>query len=198
MLNKTDTLFGHIIDDTDKGPVYREDGTPVDFANPRPCLGCKKRCANGGHDACIENLPGTYQACCGHGLDRTPVSGRLAGYVGLKDGRTIEFSGLLGGERIRAAVDLALAGAPLPEGFTFGERMWWEGLTDAQRDYVWQRLPQGLMRLTQEVTGGELDEAIGKGEKAWHDGLTDEQKQQVRVKIPAQLAELVEESLRSA
>src|SRR5579875_1074104 len=103
MLFKIDTLYGHIIEDTPQGPVYQDDGAPVDPENPRPCLGCKARLTPGSHDPCIANLPGTYQACCGHGLDRAPNSGRPNGYVGLTDGRTIEFSGLCGGARRQAA-----------------------------------------------------------------------------------------------
>ena len=137
MLFKTDTLFGHVIEDTDDGPVYQDDGSKVDGDNPRPCLGCKVKIQHGEQDPCIANLPGTLNACCGHGRERTPVSGGLAGYVALRDGRTFRFPGTVGGEAVRAAVDLAIADKELPEGFVFDEeKMWWYGLTDAQVAYV--------------------------------------------------------------
>ena len=79
LLFKTDTLFGHVIDDTPAGPVYRDDGSPVDDNNPRPCLGCGATCRHGEHDPCIANLPGTRNACCGHGLAKTPVRGNPNG-----------------------------------------------------------------------------------------------------------------------
>ncbi len=199
MLFKIDTLYGHIIEDTPQGPVYQDDGAPVDPENPRPCLGCKARLTPGSHDPCIANLPGTYQACCGHGLDRAPNSGRPNGYVGLTDGRTIEFSGLCGGARIREAVDAALAGKPLPEGFCYGERMWWEGLSDARRQFVQERIPQALAHLVREVTYGRASAAAFlEGEKPWWEGLTEEQKGAVWSRLPAALALLVQEALAQA
>ena len=50
MLFKTDTLFGHVIEDTDDGPVYQDDGSKVDGDNPRPCLGCKVKIQHGEQD----------------------------------------------------------------------------------------------------------------------------------------------------
>ncbi len=199
MLFKIDSLFGHIIEDSPQGPVYQDDGTPVNHQQPRPCKGCKAQIAEGSHDPCIANLPGTYQACCGHGLDCSPNSGKPAGYVGLTDGRTIRFSGLIGGARIREAVEAALKGQPLPAGFEFAERMWWEGLSEAQRNYVWQRIPLGLARLVSEATQATAStEAFLKGEKPWWDGLSDEQKAQVQSGLPAALAQLVQEALTAA
>jgi len=199
MLFKTDTLFGHVIDETEPGVVvYRDDGTPVDFANPRTCKGCHAKCQTGGHDPCIANLPGTYQACCGHGLDKTPGDSP-SGYVGLTDGRIIEFSGLMGGKRIREAVDAALAGEALPEGFQFGERMWWEGLTEAQRAYVHGRIPDGLAILVREsLDGAEPNEAFLKGEAMWYEGLTGDQKSYVWSRLPAQIAAFAQEALVKA
>lgn len=194
MLFDVDSEYGHVVENTPAGAVYRDDRTPVDPANPRPCLGCGARIKSGMHDPCIADLPGTYQACCGHGLDCAPKSGRPNGYVALKDGRTIEFSGLVGGARIRSAVDAVLAGEALPEGFAFGERMWWEGLTDAQRAYVQERIPQSLAALVIEVHG-EAPEAFIKGEKPWWDGLSDEEKATVWSRLPASLAALVQEAL---
>jgi hypothetical protein len=199
MLRKTETLFGHIIDDTPTGPVYRDDGSSVDFQNPRPCLGCKVKVTNGTQDPCIANLPGTYQACCGHGLDRSPVSNNPNGYVALKDGRTIRFSGCLGGERIREAVDTVLAGGALPDGFVLDEeRMWWDGLSDAQRSYVQKRIPQGIARLVHELTNGEHSaERFLKGEQPWWEGLSEQHKGQVWNSMKVMLFELRQEALSS-
>ncbi len=199
MLFKTDTIFGHIIDDTPAGPVYRDDGSKVDLANPRPCLGCKAHIKPGEHDPCIVNLPGTYQACCGHGLDRSPLGNLLAGYVGFKDGRTMRFSGLYGGARIREVVDTVLQGGQPPEGFEFdAEKLWWEGLSEAQRAYVWGRIPAAILDEVRAVKKGEsLPEAVLSGEKPWHDGLTDEEKAAVWGKLRAIMATLVEEALNT-
>jgi hypothetical protein len=83
----------------------------------------------------------------------------------------------MGGKRIREAVDAALAGQALPEGFQFGKRMWWEGLTEAQRAYVQSRIPDGLVTLVrQALNGAEPNEAFLKGEAMWYEGLTDEEK----------------------
>lgn len=35
--------------------------------NERPCALCGKNVSKKGHDACIADLPGVRNACCGHG-----------------------------------------------------------------------------------------------------------------------------------
>ncbi len=50
MLFKVDTLFGHVIEETDHGVVYQADGALVDAANLRACAGCKVKCASGEQD----------------------------------------------------------------------------------------------------------------------------------------------------
>jgi hypothetical protein len=181
MLFKIDSVFGHVIEETAQGVVYQADGVLVDGNNLRPCGGCKVKCAEGQHDPCIANLPSTLNACCGHGLDVTPVNHNPNGYVALEDGRTFRFSGLVGGERIRQAVDCALSGQDLPEGFTFDEeKMWWAGLTVAQRQYVQDNMLAMLGKLVTEVKNGEPPSPLFlKGEAMWWDGLDDEQKAQV-------------------
>jgi hypothetical protein len=196
MCLKTDSLYGHIVEETDKGLVYKDDGTKVTDETLRPCLGCHAKIERGSHDPCIANLPGTYMACCGHGLDRTPEHNRPNGYVAFKDGRTIEFSGLFGGERIRQAVDAALAGEELPEGFMYGTRMWWEGLSDAQRQWVWDRVGASLPPLVSQVA--QPSEAYLNGKAPWWDGLTDDEREQVKALIPASIAALVEQALAQA
>jgi hypothetical protein len=200
MLFKIDTIHGHVVEDTPTGPIYKDDGTPVDLQNLRPCLGCNKQIGPGDHDPCISELPGTYQACCGHGLEKTPVGERPSGYAALKDGRCIRFSGLCGGQQIRAAVEAALKDEPLPAGFEFdADRMWWEGLTDNQRNYVQANMTRGLAKLVSTVTGQEPpSERIISGEAAWHEDLDENQKAVVWSKLNSLLAELVQEALAVA
>ena len=60
---------------------YYEDFKKVDHKNLRPCPRCGKLPKNG-HDACIKNLPGVKNACCGHGIEGQ-------GYIQFNDGRII-------------------------------------------------------------------------------------------------------------
>ncbi len=46
----------------------------------RPCIRCEKSEIEG-HDACLANLPGVKNACCGHGV--------ADGYIQFMDGRTV-------------------------------------------------------------------------------------------------------------
>jgi len=196
MLNKVDSLFGHVIEERDGKAVYRDDGTPVTAETLRPCLGCKVRCAEGHHDPCIANLPGTLNACCGHGLARTPVHGNPNGYVALEDGRTFRFLGDAGGESIRAATRAALAGLPLPEGFVMDDtRMWWSGLTAAQRDYVHANTRPAIAALVQEETGAPVVPGFLEGEKPWWEGLDEAAKARVWARLGEMTQRLRQESL---
>lgn len=195
MLFKIDSLYGHVIEDTPAGPVYQDDKSLVDDANPRPCLGCKVE-IKGGQDPCIANLPEVYQACCGHGLERSATHDGLNGYAAFKDGRCIRFSGTVGGTRIRAAVSAVLAQQPLPEGFAFDEeRPWWTGLTDGQRQYVQSNIPNALAKSVLKLTGAPASTAHLRGEQPWWDGLSEEHKAAVWANMRSMLAELVQESL---
>jgi hypothetical protein len=198
MLFKVEGQFGHLVEDSERGAIYQSDGTLVDKANPRPCFGCKARCANGEQDPCIANLPGTLQACCGHGVELSP-RGYLNGYVALTDGRTMRFSGLVGGEAIRNAVEQALSGEELPEGFAFEDtRMWWSGLSVRQREYVDARMVYGLTELVELVNDGYASPLILTGEAMWHEGLTEEQKNSVRGRLGQMLQNLVSEARSKA
>jgi hypothetical protein len=200
MLFKVDTLFGHVIEETDRGVVYQADGALVDGANLRPCVGCNAKCSPGEQDPCIANLPGTLNACCGHGLELTPVSKRTTGYVALEDGRTFRFSGQVGGARIREVVDAVLRGEPLPDGFVFDEdKAWWAGLSENQRRYVHENTTAGLARVVTAVKNGEPPSAAFlAGEAPWWDGLTDEQKEQVWARLGDMMKDLVREALEKA
>lgn len=178
MLFKVDTLFGHVIEERPDGAVYQDDGSKVDGSSLRPCLGCKAKCQQGEHDPCIADLPGTLNACCGHGRELTPVSGNLAGYVGLTDGRIIRFAGNLGGERIKAAVTAALSGQPLPEGFEVTEKAWWGGLSEDQVNLVHAKIPLYIAKVVEAVSG-TIPTAFLEGDDPWWIGLSDEQKERV-------------------
>lgn len=196
MLFDVDTEYGHVVKRAGDGAVYEDDGTPVDFANPRPCLGCGAKCRSGGHDPCIANLPSTRNACCGHGRALTPVSNQPSGYVALQDGRTFRFVGTVGGDAIRAATAAALAGEPLPEGFVYDEDLpWWAGLTDAQKEYVESQTLRGLRDLV-VLSGATPSAAFDAGQAPWWDGVTEEQKKFVWNNMRAKLDELAQEAKR--
>ncbi len=176
MLFDVDDLFGHVINRDGDGAVYADDGTTVDFAQPRSCFGCKAKCASGHHDPCITNLPSTRNACCGHGQATRPTNDNPSGYVAFEDGRTFRFLGTVGGDAIRAAVDAVLRGDALPEGFTWDEDLpWWHGLTDDQKSYVHNNQLRVLHELVVE-SGATPTEAFLAGQAMWWDGCTDEQK----------------------
>ncbi len=197
LLFSPDSEFGHVVENSPAGVIYRDDGTLVDGANPRPCLGCQARCAHGEQDPCIANLPGTSQACCGHGLALSPRLQNPNGYVALEDGRTFRFVGTVGGDAIRAAVAAALAGEPLPEGFAYEEnRMWWEGLTEVQVAYVRANMIRGLTTLVTAARDGQSPSAAFlAGEAMWWDGLDETQKTFVLERTPDMLSSLVAEAL---
>jgi hypothetical protein len=190
-----DTHYGHLVEDTPEGAVYQDDRTLVDDNNPRPCKGCGAHITPGTHDPCIAALPGTSQACCGHGLELTP-RGNLAGYAALNDGRSIRFSGCLRGKGVREAVLALQQGLLLPEGFELQEqRAWWEGLTEQQVQYVRQNIPRGLAALVTELKGGEKpSERFLRGEALWFEELDESQKQLGLSRMGAMLDELVQES----
>lgn len=195
LLFDVDSEFGHVVENTPSGVVYSDDKTPVDPLNLRPCFGCKLKINRGDQDPCIANLPGTYQACCGHGLAFAPRTRNPNGYAALDDGRRISFEGTVGGERIRAAVAAALAGEPLPEGFTYDEtRMWWDGLTEAQVSYVRANMLRVLEELVRE-SGATPSEAFLAGKQMWWDGLTQTHKDFVLAGLRAKIAGLVREAL---
>jgi len=46
--------------------VYADDLSSI--SNERPCQRCGMLSTIDGHDACLANLPGVINACCGHGV----------------------------------------------------------------------------------------------------------------------------------
>jgi len=46
---------------------YSFDGKPI-WMEDRPCPRCNQMPTDEGHDACLGNLKGVENACCGHGV----------------------------------------------------------------------------------------------------------------------------------
>jgi hypothetical protein len=60
---------------------FESDDAPVrDHWRTRPCGKCGELLTKKRHDACIADLPGVNNACCGHGHDEDA-------YVDFEDGR---------------------------------------------------------------------------------------------------------------
>lgn len=200
MLFKVDTLYGHVVEETDDGLVYQDDGSPVTAETVRPCKGCGACIKNGEQDPCIANLPGTHAACCGHGCETTVTGKSNPGYVALEDGRTFRFSGTVGGERIRQVVEAVLAGEALPEGFEMDEeKMWWHGLTDAQRAYVYANIKQSIFDLVRELTDGQFppDDYLTT-DNMWYEGVDEDARNRVMAAMGPLMDRLAEAARENA
>jgi hypothetical protein len=66
-------------DNKNKAWRYHNDNSPYD--DSKPCIRCGQMPTKDGHDACIANLPGVRNACCGHGVQQ--------GYVQFENGKVI-------------------------------------------------------------------------------------------------------------
>lgn len=66
---------------------YKDDDSPIKDGDGnfvyRPCPACGNKPTAEGHDACLANLPGVKNACCGHGVE--------LGYIQFEDGTVIRF-----------------------------------------------------------------------------------------------------------
>lgn len=66
---------GHRAVTPDDGKSWRweDTGEPINFESEesfsRPCPRCGRMPTADGHDACIADLPGVEEACCGHSQD---------------------------------------------------------------------------------------------------------------------------------
>ena len=80
------TWRGHMIEVVDASWAYSDTGEPV--AWDRPCGHCHEYPTAEDHDACLGELPGVMNACCGHGTSEDA-------YVQLND------KSILRGERAR-------------------------------------------------------------------------------------------------
>lgn len=75
---------GHRIVEIRKGRWVYADTIVLVSKNPdRPCGKCGRANTPAGHDACIADLPGVANACCGHGRHSDA-------YVQFEDGRRLE------------------------------------------------------------------------------------------------------------
>ena len=80
----TTFFHGHLIQwDDAKQTWHYEDGTLIDDTPKRKCPKCNAFPTEDGHDACISNLPGVRNACCGHGQEE--------GYIQFNDDTVIRF-----------------------------------------------------------------------------------------------------------
>jgi hypothetical protein len=77
------THRGHEIVLTDEhGWIYSDTGKPTLDDPARPCGYCDRPNTPEGHDACLADLPGVINACCGHGEPRKS-------YIQFADGRCV-------------------------------------------------------------------------------------------------------------
>ena len=70
MKTKKSTFRGYKIERSKAGFRFCDTGElTVDTWQDRPCGHCGKFNTPQGHDACLGELPGVMNACCGHGND---------------------------------------------------------------------------------------------------------------------------------
>lgn len=69
---------GHEIILNEKEWIYKDNKKPVKFYPYREYGKCGKENNKNDHDACISNLPGVINACCGHGTEE--------GYIQFENG----------------------------------------------------------------------------------------------------------------
>jgi len=81
---------GHRIEFDEAAQVWRYADTGEVFDHERPCTLCHEMPTPEGCDACLGELPGALNACCGHGVEEgyiSYVSGETAvlipGVIGL-------------------------------------------------------------------------------------------------------------------
>ncbi len=74
------THRGHLTVETSDGWVYADTRELVSKNRDRPCGHCGLPNRADGHDACLGEIPGAMNACCGHGNSPSP------GYVQAADG----------------------------------------------------------------------------------------------------------------
>lgn len=76
------TLRGHQITYTEAQWQYIDTGEPT-LDSTRRCGRCDQARTIDGHDACLGDLPGVMNACCGHGQER-------GAYVQFWDGSVLQ------------------------------------------------------------------------------------------------------------
>lgn len=61
---------GHMIVRPGERWIYADTRLPVEADKTRACGHCRLDNRDDGHDACLGELPGVVNACCGHGISR--------------------------------------------------------------------------------------------------------------------------------
>jgi hypothetical protein len=74
---------GHAIVHDGTQWIYSDTWQPVSANKERPCGHCGRPNRADGHDACLGELPGVVNACCGHG-------NAAEAYVHYDDGRKLQ------------------------------------------------------------------------------------------------------------
>lgn len=95
-MNTRAYLHGYEIYCDDKSQwFYVDSGEPANDVpeelKKRPCPSCKEVMPESGQDACIQNLPNTKYACCGHGLKAGDIGFEQA-YIMLDDDTVYRFN----------------------------------------------------------------------------------------------------------
>jgi hypothetical protein len=74
-------LRGHPIEYKNGQWVFCDNQEPTkDTYNERPCGKCGAFQTEEGHDPCLQTLPGTMNACCGHGIQSSAYIQFLDGF----------------------------------------------------------------------------------------------------------------------
>jgi hypothetical protein len=74
---------GHEITHDGTRWIYADTCQPVSENKERPCGHCGRPNRADGHDACLGELPGVLNACCGHGV-------AAEAFVQYEDGRQLQ------------------------------------------------------------------------------------------------------------
>lgn len=68
--NMSDVFRGYVIEERQDGWFFLDtDKLVAETWAERPCGSCGQRNTRDGHDACLGELPGVVNACCGHGSE---------------------------------------------------------------------------------------------------------------------------------
>jgi hypothetical protein len=82
-MTATSCWRGHAIVHDGKQWIYSDTWQAVSANKERPCGHCGQPNRADGHDACLGELPGVVNACCGHG-------NTAEAYVHYADGRKLQ------------------------------------------------------------------------------------------------------------
>lgn len=100
-MSKRSQFRGHAIELDEPGGrwVYCDTGEPtVDTWRERGCGHCGQHNTPEGHDACLGELPGVLNACCGHG-EQSVAYVQFEGGGELRGRKALDYFAEQGGER---------------------------------------------------------------------------------------------------